>query len=94
MNFDPEDHFSTPIDGIIMEGKNKVLLKVRVTRSKTANDDDGERRGLIKSMEIVEPVGIVTKVIRFRRMASFAYDVQIPPDWSSLIQGVSQLQRT
>lgn len=79
LNFRPEDRFSRPIQGTVTACKNKLLAKVRVTRPASSTG-----LGEASKVELVELVGPVKKVVRFRRMSPFQFDVKVPEELGSL----------
>lgn len=88
LNFRPQDIFHKPIQGTVHACKDKLLVKVRVTRPENGSLADSSK------VELVEVVGPVKKVVRFRRMSPFQFDVKVPEELASLPEALHALDCT
>lgn len=89
LNFAPTSAFHQPIKGNIHVVGDKVLIKARVTRPA---DTPGLASASI--IELMEVIGPVKRLARFRRMSPFQYNVPIPEKWSGLASAIQNVDRT
>jgi len=90
LNFRPEDLFHKSFSGSVQACGNKVLAKIRVTRP--AGSDGSDLMQATK-IELVEVCGPVKRVVRFRKMSPYQFDVRIPEAWEGLASALNRMDR-
>lgn len=87
LNMRPNDLFHHPLRGGVYPCADKVLVRLKITRP--AAGPAG--LGAATSVQLLEVIGPVQRLVRFRRLADFQFDVQVRDEWQGLVPALAGL---